>query len=172
MMARSASTPGALAAILALIAVAAGVGGYILANQRLRFPLVEEAPMRLKAELATAQAVTPGQGQTVRVSGVQIGEIGEGRARGRARASSSSRSSRSTRALIREDATALLRPKTALKDMFLEVDPGAGKPLEEGDTVPARQHDPGREPGRDPRAARRATRATTCGCWSTAPGTG
>ena len=32
---------------------------------------------------------------------------------------------------IREDATALLRAKTGTKDMFLEVDPGDGKPLPE-----------------------------------------
>ena len=35
--------------------------------------------------------------------------------------------------LIREDASALLRPKTGLKDMFLEVDPGRGRPLREGE---------------------------------------
>jgi len=52
------------AAIVALAAVAAGVGGYVLAHQRLRFPW-EGAPFRIKAEFATAQAVTPGQGQTV-----------------------------------------------------------------------------------------------------------
>ena len=32
---------------------------------------------------------------------------------------------------MREDATALLRPQTALKDMFLEVDPGTGRVLPE-----------------------------------------
>ena len=29
----------------------------------------------VKAELSTAQAVTPGQGQTVNIAGVQVGEI-------------------------------------------------------------------------------------------------
>ena len=60
-----------------MFALGIGIGAYILANQRLRFPLVEEAPLKLNMELANAQAVAPGQGQTVRVSGVQIGEIGE-----------------------------------------------------------------------------------------------
>ena len=46
----------------------------MLSNQRLRFPW-EGAPFRIKAEFATAQAVTPGQGQTVRVSGVRVGDI-------------------------------------------------------------------------------------------------
>ena len=44
--------------------------------------------------------------------------------------------------LIREDATALLRPKTALKDMFLEVEPGGGKPLGEGGTLRLANTDP------------------------------
>ena len=74
-----------------------GVGAYILAHQRLRFPLIEEAPIKLKAELPTAQAVTPGQGQTVRVSGVQIGEIGEVELRDGPRDRGAARSSRSTR---------------------------------------------------------------------------
>ena len=43
--------------------------------------------------------------------------------------------------LIREDATALLRPKTALKDMFVEVDPGPAsrcprRPIPVGNTLP------------------------------------
>src|SRR4029078_7384142 len=62
------------AAIVALAALAAAVGGYVLAHQRLRFPW-EGAPFRIKAEFATAQAFTPGQGQTVRVSGVRVGDI-------------------------------------------------------------------------------------------------
>ena len=37
--------------------------------------------------------------------------------------------------MVREDATALLRPKTALKDMFLEVDPGHGRVLPEGGRI-------------------------------------
>jgi phospholipid/cholesterol/gamma-HCH transport system substrate-binding protein len=37
--------------------------------------------------------------------------------------------------LIREDASALLRAKTGTKDMFLEVDPGDGKPLEENGRI-------------------------------------
>ena len=61
--------------VLAVIGIA--VGTYILANQRLRFPVVEEQPVRMKVELPTAQAVTPGQGQFVRVAGVRIGVIGK-----------------------------------------------------------------------------------------------
>ena len=63
-------------AVLGLIAVAGAVSLYLLDQQRMRFPW-EEAPLRLKAEFSTAQAVTAGQGQTVRVSGVRIGDIGQ-----------------------------------------------------------------------------------------------
>jgi phospholipid/cholesterol/gamma-HCH transport system substrate-binding protein len=37
--------------------------------------------------------------------------------------------------LIRADATALLRPKTVLKDMFLEVSPGTGRVLDDGGRI-------------------------------------
>ena len=56
----------------------------MLANQRLRFPW-EGAPFRIKAEFATAQAVTPGQGQTVRVVGRAGRRHHEGRPEGRPR---------------------------------------------------------------------------------------
>ena len=125
----------ALLPLLGLAAIALVVAGYILAHQRLRFPIVEDEPVRLKVELPTAQAVTPGQGQTVRVAGVKVGSIGpvsldDGHAVVELEID------RKYEDLIREDATALLRPKTGLKDMFLEVDPGRGRPLDEGETVP------------------------------------
>ena len=123
--------------VVALLALGLGVGGYILAHQRLRFPLIEEAPIRLKMELATAQAVTPGQGQSVRVSGVQVGEIGEVSLED-GHAVVELLIDPEYEGLIRDDATALLRPKTSLKDMFLEVDPGEGRPLPEDGVVPLR----------------------------------
>ena len=52
-----------------------GVAAYITAHQRLRFPW--ENRMTIIAEFSTAQSVTPGQGQTVTVAGVEVGEIGE-----------------------------------------------------------------------------------------------
>ena len=124
------------AAIIVLAVIAIGVGGYILANQRLRFPIVEEKPMRLKAEFSTAQAVTPGQGQTVRVSGVKVGDVGQVELK-EGRAIVVMDILPKYRDLIREDAKLLLRPKTALKDMFIEVmDAGKGPPAKSGFTFP------------------------------------
>jgi phospholipid/cholesterol/gamma-HCH transport system substrate-binding protein len=62
------------AAILVLLVLSAVVAGYILSHERFRFPFIQSSPYMLNAEFSTAQAVTPGQGQSVRVSGVQIGE--------------------------------------------------------------------------------------------------
>jgi phospholipid/cholesterol/gamma-HCH transport system substrate-binding protein len=123
--------------VVAMFALGVGIAGYILAHQRLRFPLVEEAPLSLRMELSTAQAVTPGQGQTVRVSGVQVGEIGEVSLE-EGHAVVELLIDPEYEGLIRADATALLRPKTSLKDMFLEVDPGRGRPIPKGGTVPLR----------------------------------
>jgi phospholipid/cholesterol/gamma-HCH transport system substrate-binding protein len=110
--------------VIALALCGLVVGGYILNEQRVRLPILEDAPMRLRAELATAQAVTPGQGQTVRIAGVRIGDIGEVTLRD-GRAEVELLIDREFDDVIRTDATALLRPRTGLKDMFLEVDPGS-----------------------------------------------
>jgi phospholipid/cholesterol/gamma-HCH transport system substrate-binding protein len=123
-------------AVLGLIAVAAAVSLYILDAQRMRFPW-EDAPLRLKAELSTAQAVQPGQGQTVRVSGVRVGDIGRVELRD-GRAVVEMVIDPEYQGMVRTDATALLRPRTGLKDMFIDLEPGssdapAAKP---GFTVP------------------------------------
>ena len=114
---------GPFSAILVLSAIACIVGGYILDNQRFRFPLAEETPMRINVELETAQAVTPGQGQTVQVAGVEIGDIASVKLKdGRALVGLDIKPEYET--LIRRDATAALRPRTGLKDMYVQVFPG------------------------------------------------
>jgi phospholipid/cholesterol/gamma-HCH transport system substrate-binding protein len=127
---------GPFLAIIGLVLVAAYVGGRILNEQRLRFPFVEDKPMRINVELDTAQAVTPGQGQTVQVSGVQIGDIGEVSLKdGRALVGLDIK--KEYEDLIHPDAKAQLRPRTGLKDMYIQVFPGKeGEPVKEGFTIP------------------------------------
>ncbi|HEX2084105.1 MAG TPA: MlaD family protein [Solirubrobacteraceae bacterium] len=130
------------AAIIVLAVIALGVGGYILSEQRLRFPIIEEKPLTLKAAFSTAQAVTPGQGQTVRVSGVKVGDVGKVELKNGI-AIVELQVLPKYRDLIREDAKLLLRPKTALKDMFIEVmDVGKGPPAKSGFTLPVENTDP------------------------------
>jgi phospholipid/cholesterol/gamma-HCH transport system substrate-binding protein len=112
-------------AVLGLIAIAAAVSLYLLDQQRMRFPW-EPAPLRLNAEFSTAQAVTAGQGQTVRVSGVRIGDIGAVRLRN-GRAVIEMVIDPEYEGMVRTNARALLRPKTGLKDMFIDLEPGTGE---------------------------------------------
>src|SRR3954465_10469987 len=48
---------------------------YILDHQNLRLPILDEKAWTLKAEFTTAQAVVPGQGQMIRVSGIRVGDV-------------------------------------------------------------------------------------------------
>ncbi len=134
-------------AIIVLVVLAAVVGGYILAHQRIYLPgwvpVFGRSYYTLKGEFSTAQAVTPGQGQTVDIAGVAVGEISnvdlvDGRALVTMRVKPKYDE-------IYPNATMLLRPKTGLKDMIVELDPGSsssGKPLKSGSTIPVSQTQP------------------------------
>ena len=124
--------------VIALLAVL--IGGYILSNQRFYLPawvpIVGSDFVDYYAQFSTAQAVTPGQGQTVIVAGVTIGEIGgvtleNGTAMVEMKI-------REKYAHIYKDATALLRPKTGLNDMVIELNPGSASSGEiaRGGTLP------------------------------------
>lgn len=130
---------GDFVAILVLGVIAIAVGGYILSQERLRFPWVEEKPFVINAELATAQAVVAGQGQTINVAGVRIGDIGKVELRN-GRAYVEMLLDPEYDDLIHTDATALLRTKTGLKDMLIDVNPGSdAAPLAKRDsTIPIR----------------------------------
>jgi phospholipid/cholesterol/gamma-HCH transport system substrate-binding protein len=133
-------------AIIFLVVVAAGTAGYILSNQR--FYLPDWVPglgkdfYTIHAEFETGQAVVPGQGQTVNIAGVKIGDIGkveleDGTAVVELHIQAKYKP-------IYRDAKMLLRPKTGLKDMFVELDPGtqAAGELPEGGRIPLAQTRP------------------------------
>jgi phospholipid/cholesterol/gamma-HCH transport system substrate-binding protein len=130
-------------AILGLIVVAAAVSSVILANQRLALPgwmpVLGQDFTEVDAELSSAQAVTPGQGQTVNVAGVEVGEISrvrleDGKAIVTLKLEEGS-------VPVYKDASVLLRPKTGLKDMVAELTPGTTEAgaLEPGQRIPIGQ---------------------------------
>jgi phospholipid/cholesterol/gamma-HCH transport system substrate-binding protein len=129
------------AAIVVLVLVASFVGLYVLAHQRTTLPgwvpIAGKDVFILKGEFATAQAITPGQGQTVDIAGVQVGEITKVElVDGRAVVTMEVEPKYSR---IYPNATMLLRPKTGLKDMIVELDPGTpsgGARVKDGYTVP------------------------------------
>jgi phospholipid/cholesterol/gamma-HCH transport system substrate-binding protein len=127
-------------ALTALFLVGLGVSAFILSNQRLYLPSwvpgVGKDFYKVKAEFSTAQAVVPGQGQTVDIAGVQVGDIDSVELKnGVAVVSMNIRNKYKP---IYRDAHMLLRPKTGLKDMIVELDPGtrAAGALPEGETIP------------------------------------
>ena len=87
-------------ALIVLLVGALGVTGYILSNQRFYLPAwvpgIGTDFYEVEAELPTAQAVVPGQGQTVNVAGVKVGEVGKVNARERPRGRRACRSRTST----------------------------------------------------------------------------
>jgi phospholipid/cholesterol/gamma-HCH transport system substrate-binding protein len=136
----------AFISVVVMVVIAVAVGGYILAHENLKLPgwvpIVGRNFYTLKAEFQTAQAVTPGQGQAVTVAGAKIGEIAsvdlnDGIAVVTMRIVPKY-------ARIYHNATLLLRPKTQLQDITVEVNPGtpsAGK-VRSGETLPLSQTAP------------------------------
>ena len=127
----------AAVALIGLIVLGVAVASFILANQRLNppawIPFVGQDNFELRAEVESVQGILPGQGQAVNVSGIKVGDVGgveleSGRAIITLRI-------QERFARIYPDATILLRPKTNVKDMVVELDPGSpssGDPVDEG----------------------------------------
>jgi phospholipid/cholesterol/gamma-HCH transport system substrate-binding protein len=123
-------------AVAGLCAIALLTVYVLLQQQRLRIPVLEEKPFELKAEFETAQAVTPGQGQTVVVAGVKIGDISKVELQD-GKAVVTMDIERKFLPIYR-NATALIRPRTGLQDVFIELDPGtkSAGDFKDGDTIP------------------------------------
>jgi phospholipid/cholesterol/gamma-HCH transport system substrate-binding protein len=88
-------------------------------------PVVGEEFDHISAEFTTAQAVTPGQGQAVDVSGIQIGKVGSVSLED-GHAVVGMEIEPKYMKLLHPNAQFLLRPKTGLNDMIVEVEPGSG----------------------------------------------
>ncbi len=134
------------AAVIGLVVIAAAMTLVILTQQRLSFPEwvpgLGEDRFELKAEFTSAQAVVPGQGQTVNIAGIKVGDVSEVELEDGV-AVVTMQLDNEYAPLIHEDATMLLRPKTGLQDMTIELDPGKGSEgVEEGETIPLSQTQP------------------------------
>ena len=122
----------------AMISIGLIVGGYLLAHQRVAWPSwlpgLGKDYYVINAEFSGAAGVLPGQGNAVTIAGVKVGEIAgesvkDGKALLKLRLDAKY-------GHIHPDATLLLRPKTALKDMVAELDPGTkGHELKDGATL-------------------------------------
>ena len=127
-------------AILVLAAVGLVALFVILSQQSTAlpswFPFLGEDRFELKTEFQTAQAVTPGQGQTVNLSGVEIGDVSRVDLENGV-AVVTMEVDPEFAGLIHPDASALLRPRTGLQDMTIELDAGTDEgEIPEGYTIP------------------------------------
>ncbi len=105
-------------------------------------PVVGEEFDHISAEFTTAQAVTPGQGQAVDVAGIQIGKVGSVDLED-GHAVVGMEIEPKYMKLIHPNAQFLLRPKTGLNDMVVEVEPGSGpEPVEDGHRFGLAQTEP------------------------------
>src|SRR6476620_10173649 len=127
-------------ALFFMVLVAIGVTSYILSQERFHLPKWVPALgsdfYKLNVEFQTGQAVVPGQGQTINIAGVKVGDVQSVRLKNGVAVVSVNMDKKY--APVYRNAHVLLRPKTGLKDMYLALDPGtrdAGA-LPSGGTVP------------------------------------
>src|SRR3989454_8257172 len=131
---------GHILAMIAMVLLSAAVTLYVSVHERLRFPWQHQTT--IYAEFENAQSVAPGQGQTVDVAGVQVGDIGGVTLKNGIAVVQMDLTSDDLGPVYR-NAHLQLRPKTGLNDMAIEMDPGRPDPslpdegrLHEGDTLP------------------------------------
>jgi phospholipid/cholesterol/gamma-HCH transport system substrate-binding protein len=114
--------------VLALAGIVMMLG--IFVNQKASLPswlpLVGEEFEHISAQFSTAQAVTPGQGQAVDIAGIQIGKVTSVDLENGHAVVGMDIEPKYMK-LLHPDASFLLRPKTNLNDMVVEVEPGHEK---------------------------------------------
>jgi phospholipid/cholesterol/gamma-HCH transport system substrate-binding protein len=127
-------------ALFFMVLVAFGVTAYILSQERFHLPkwvpAIGSDFYKLNVEFQTAQAVVPGQGQTINIAGVKVGDVQSVKLKNGVAVVSVNMDKKY--APVYRDAHVLLRPKTGLKDMFLALDPGtkSAGALPSGGTIP------------------------------------
>ncbi|MCQ4079210.1 MlaD family protein [Streptomyces sp. RB6PN25] len=120
--------------VVALIVLAAVAGGSILSNERFSWPW--NKTFTFYATFPGSPGVSPGHGQEVRIAGVHVGEIEavDVDKQGHARLTLSV----DPKYPVYQNATLVLRPKSQLNEMYVEMNPGSppAQRLAAGDTLP------------------------------------
>ena len=138
-------------AIVTLLVLGLAATIAILSQQQAVYPswmpFLGDERFELKAEFTSAQAVTPGQGQTVNLAGVEVGDVSKVELEDETALVTLSIQEEYAD-LIHEDATMLLRPRTGLQDITIEVDGGSpdSATVEEDSTIPVSQTQPNVQP--------------------------
>jgi phospholipid/cholesterol/gamma-HCH transport system substrate-binding protein len=133
-------------AIVVLAAVGVVMTLWIFTQQKASLPswvpVVGQEFAHVTGEFTTAQAVTPGQGQAVDIAGIQVGKVSSVDLED-GHAVVGMDIEPKYMELIHPNASLLLRPKTNLNDMVVEIDPGSGKGhIESGYQFPLSRTEP------------------------------
>lgn len=117
-----------------LLVLAAAAGSWVLGNQRFTAPWADR--FEFAAEFEAVPGVAPGNGQEVRMHGVIVGQITDARVNDAGRAELVM--SLDPGHPVYENARLVLRPKSPLNEMYVEIDPGAppAARVENGETLP------------------------------------
>lgn len=121
-----------LVAVVAVIAVGAGFFGFVLVNLRFTWPWQDQ--LTLTADFTSADALNPGMAPKVRIAGVEVGQVTDVRLTedGKARVTLSLDED----ARVAADSAVVLRPKSVLNEMYVDIDPGdSGELLGDGDNI-------------------------------------
>ena len=137
---RTKTVPGLgrdVTALIALFALGTFTTSIVLVNQRFDWPWEEK--FEFQAEFSETPGISPSNGQEVRIAGVTVGSITEAEVTddGLARLTLSLEPGHT----VFKNTRLVLRAKTPLNDMYVEMSEGspkAGK-LDEGDVVPVAQ---------------------------------
>lgn len=123
--------------VVFLIALALGVGSYLLASENVTWPW--QHVFTLKAEFKSVPNIAPGKGQEVRIAGVPVGQIEDAQATSHGTAILTL--TVKTGDVVYDNARVVLRPKSPLNEMYVTIAPGGppGRPLRDGETIPLAQ---------------------------------
>lgn len=121
-------------AVAALVTAGLVAGGYILTMQQVRVPW--DGKTHFSVTFESAPAINPSSRQEVRIAGVAVGDIRAASVddRGHARLELAIDKGHQ----VYDNARVLLRPKSPLNEMYVELNPGGppGKPLPEDGVLP------------------------------------
>lgn len=121
-------------AVTALVTAGLIAGGYILTMQQVRVPW--DGKKHFSVTFDAAPAINPSSRQEVRIAGVAVGDIRAASVDGQGHARLELAIDKGHE--IYDNARVLLRPKSPLNEMYIELNPGGppGKPLPDDGVLP------------------------------------
>jgi phospholipid/cholesterol/gamma-HCH transport system substrate-binding protein len=137
-------------ALFLLVILGLSTGFVVISRQQASLPawvpVLGKDFFEMEAAFSTSQAITPGQGQAAVIAGIRVGQVAEVHLE-EGQAIVGLDIENEYRDLIHSDASLLLRPKTNLNDMVIEIDPGVAEgSIEEGHRIPESQTEPNINP--------------------------